>query len=151
MMICAVQMMNSVSKLINFCISNDELCTGTLWKLLMGDTFMAAWTGPQYPNRPTMTDTCFGNGAQFNFSDCIAHCGRGCLYDLTNDAEERVDLALKQPERVEHMLARVDSYHRTAFLPERCVQSKLCPDEAGEHEQRAGHRHHGRKAPSLRY
>ena len=32
--------------------------TGTLWKLLMGDTFMAGWTGPQYPNRSTMTDTC---------------------------------------------------------------------------------------------
>ena len=57
--------------------------TGTLWKLLMGDTFMAGWTGPQYPNRSTMADTCFGDGAQFNFSDpaCLAHCGRGCLYD----------------------------------------------------------------------
>ena len=32
--------------------------TGALWKLLMGDTFMAGWTGPQYPNRSTMTDTC---------------------------------------------------------------------------------------------
>ena len=38
--------------------------TGDLWKLLTGDVFMAAWTGPQYPNRSTMTDVCFGNGAQ---------------------------------------------------------------------------------------
>jgi hypothetical protein len=72
----------------------------------------------------------FGNGAQFNFTDpeCIAECGRGCLYDLTHDEEERVDLARQQPERVEAMLARVDDYHRTAFLPERCVRSEACPD-----------------------
>ena len=53
---------------------------------------------------------------------------RELRYDLTNDEEERVDLATKEPELVTAMLARVDFYHRSAFLPERCVRSERCPD-----------------------
>ena len=67
-------------------------------------------------------------GRAVNFTDCIGHCGRGCLYNLSEDEEERDDLAARYPQRVSAMLKRLDDYHRTAFLPERCAKSASCPD-----------------------
>ena len=67
-------------------------------------------------------------GRAVNFTDCIGHCGRGCLYNLSEDEEERDDLAARYPQRVSAMLKRLDDYHRTAFLPERCVKSAHCQD-----------------------
>ena len=82
----------------------------TLWKLLYGYTVQEAiWTGPQFPNSSS------------NPSDweTAVDCTLGCLFNLSQDPEERHDLATKRPDKVQQMVARILELNQTVFSPRR--------------------------------
>lgn len=82
----------------------------TLWKLLYGYSVQEAiWTGPQFPN--SSTDP--------NDWETAVDCTLGCLFNLTQDAEERDDLASRHPDKVQQMVARISELNRTVFSPHR--------------------------------
>lgn len=69
---------------INTLISED-------YKIMLGDV---GWTGPQYPNN---TNPAGGSRA-------VEHCGDGgCLYNIKDDPEERMNLASSMPEMLATM------------------------------------------------
>lgn len=76
------------------------------WKLVTGSVRMASWAGPTYPN-----STSDGN----TLDHYTAECQQGCLYDLSSDESEHVDLAASDPDRVAGMLARLNAYANTIY------------------------------------
>ena len=85
--------------------------SGRLWKLLMGDVEYDFVTGPHFPNASTPA----------SLPAAIAHCGRGCLFDLTTDPTEAIDLAAALPQRLESMRHRLEALLPSAFNPHRGV------------------------------
>ena len=88
---------------INTLISGD-------YKILTGDVGQSGWTGPQYPN---LTNP---NGG----IKPIEHCGDdGCLFNIKNDPEERVNLATKMPDMLKEMQTKLMEVQATYFNPNR--------------------------------
>ena len=83
-------------------ISND-------YKIIIGNVDQAGWTGPQYPN---LTNPSGG-------INVIEHCGDGCLYNIKDDPEERVNLASKMPDKLKEMQQKLAMYQATHFAPDR--------------------------------
>jgi hypothetical protein len=82
----------------------------TMWKLLFGYTVSEAiWTGPKFPNSSTKTSDW----------DTSVNCSMGCLFNLTNDPEERHDVASVFPQKVVEMSSRIATLNRTVFSPNR--------------------------------
>lgn len=99
---------NSSSPRVDVPISSDTLISGK-YKILTGDVDQAGWTGPVYPN----TTTPSGIAAKERCGDS------GCLYDISNDPEERVNLATKMPSVLKDMQKRLEGYRKTHFSPDR--------------------------------
>ena len=59
------------------------------YKILTGIVLQAGWTGPQYPNKTRPS------GGIYAFQDCDSI---GCLYNIKDDPEERMNLAKSQPD-----------------------------------------------------
>ena len=88
---------------INTLISGD-------YKILTGDVGQSGWTGPQYPN---LTNPNGGIKA-------IEHCGDdGCLFNIKDDPEERVNLATKMPDMLKEMQTKLKQVQATYFNPDR--------------------------------
>ena len=89
--------------------SHNTLISGN-YKILTGNIDQAGWTGPQYPNT---TNPAGGIKA-------IEHCGdTGCLFNIMEDPEERVNLAEKEPDTLKMMQQKLAKYQATYFNPER--------------------------------
>jgi arylsulfatase I/J len=86
----------------------------TLYKLMVGTFHEAMWTGPQWPNK---SSTSFSTN--HSHWAVTADCRRGCLYDLSNDPNEHVDLAPSKPDIVAKLRSRLESINSTVFSPDR--------------------------------
>ena len=75
----------------------------------------AIWTGPSYPN------TSSNMSAWTTTMDCET----GCLYNLTEDPTEHVDLSASLPAIVASMKERIEALNRTTFSPRRGEASPL--------------------------
>lgn len=94
---------NDVHASIHALISGD-------YKILMGRMAQAGWTGPQYPNQTNP------HGGIWS----IENCGdTGCLYNIKQDPEERVNLATTMPEVLKEMKAKFVKLNETYFNPNR--------------------------------
>lgn len=80
-----------------------------LWKLMLGESPMNGWQGPQYPN---VTDT-------WNAGAAWGECGSGCLFDLTRDPNETTDLAKQMPAKVQELMSKLVAANATTFSPRR--------------------------------
>ena len=90
--------------------ANIETLISDDYKIILGDVEQAGWTGPQYPN---LTNPAGGIKA-------VEHCGdTGCLYNIKNDPEERVNLASKMPDMLKTMRSKLAQYQKGYFNPER--------------------------------
>ena len=88
-------------------VSYTTLISGE-YKILTGDVLQAGWTGPQYPNK---TNPVGGIAA-------VAHCGDGgCLYNIKDDQQERIDLASSKPDVLMDMQDKLHKYQATDFNP----------------------------------
>tara|TARA_B110000208_G_scaffold61718_1_gene80170 strand:+ start:64 stop:1842 length:1779 start_codon:yes stop_codon:yes gene_type:complete len=81
-----------------------------LWKLILGAAPYSGWTGPKFPN-----------GSKTNFTN--GHCDftTGCLFHLSADPNEHVDLSgeAAQEARKKRMLALLKTHNETTFSPDR--------------------------------
>ena len=96
-------------------ISETALIQGRL-KLLTGNVKSACWGGPVYPNATTAANPTYGS----YHSPCntTLRCGQsGCLFDVVEDFEERIDLAL-DPLYTTTVRVRVDiiRHARTKYV-----------------------------------
>ena len=90
-------------------VSNVTLISGD-YKILTGNVNQAGWTGPHYPN------TTNPHGG----IPTVQRCGdTGCLYNIMNDPEERVNLADKEPAILKQMQMKLAKYQATYFNPDR--------------------------------
>lgn len=90
-------------------LSSQAIVVGT-YKLITGVQVMAGWQGPSYPN-DTHTQP-MRSGDTFD-------CGSGCLFDLSIDPTEHVNLAKTQPDMMVHMLGLLVEANMTLFAPDR--------------------------------
>eukprot|EP00038_Savillea_parva_P001046 m.100915 g.100915 ORF g.100915 m.100915 type:complete len:619 (+) comp10367_c0_seq1:74-1930(+) len=84
------------------------------YKLMVGTFHFAMWTGPRWPNQ---SSTPFA--ANHSHWDVTADCTSGCLYNLTADPTEHVDIASKHPEIVATLRKQLDTANATVFSPNR--------------------------------
>jgi arylsulfatase I/J len=89
--------------------SHKTLISGD-YKILTGILIQASWTGPQYPNKTRPS------GGIYAFQDCGS---KGCLYNIKQDPEERVNLAKSQPAILKDMQQKLATYQATYFNPNR--------------------------------
>lgn len=68
-------------------------------------------TAPFCPSTPDNPTGC----------SCNANCTNGCLYELTSDPTEHVELSAKYPERTAALIQRFEELKESAFLPVRCT------------------------------
>jgi hypothetical protein len=100
---------------------------GSRMKLLLTDPSepllgLAGWTGPTYPNATCPPSNC--NCSMDPSNSCVfADCSRGCLFNLTADQGEHVDLSAELPDILEDMTARIHALNRTCFSPRRGTPS----------------------------
>lgn len=88
---------------INALISGD-------YKILMGLMRQAGWTGPQYPNQTNPT------GGIKSVEDCG---NTGCLFNIKQDPEERMNLASTMPNVLKEMRMKLVAVNGTYFNPNR--------------------------------
>ena len=88
-------------------ISYNTLISGD-YKILTGEVSFAGWTGPRFPN-----DT--SPPAIFPTEDC----GEGCLFNIKDDPEERMNLACTRPVMLHEMQRKLANYQATYFNPDR--------------------------------
>ena len=81
------------------------------YKVLTGNIDQAGWTGPQYPN---LTNPSGGIETRQNCENA------GCLYNIIEDPEERVDLAETEPdpEILKMIQEKLAEYQATYFNPD---------------------------------
>ena len=80
------------------------------YKILTGDVTENGWTGPQYPNQTNPRGGIIG----------VEHCGDdGCLFNIKDDPEERVNLATKMPDMLKEMQTKLKQVQATYFNPDR--------------------------------
>ena len=107
---------NKTSPRVEMALSNDTLISGP-FKIITGNANQAGWTGPQYPNT---TNPKGGIKA-------VEHCGEGCLYNIMDDPEERVNLASKMPDKLKEMQGKLEEAMKTYFNPDRGgVSTEAC-------------------------
>ena len=103
---------NATSPRVDIPATFSTLISGD-YKILQGDVKQAGWTGPQYPN---LTNPAGG-------IKTVEHCGDGgCLYNIKDDPEERVNLATKMPDVLKEMQQKLAKYQATFFNPTRGKQ-----------------------------
>ena len=106
---------NSTSPRVDVPASINTLISGS-YKILLGTVAQAGWTGPHYPN---LTNPRGGISTS-------EECGDdGCLYNIVNDPEERVNLAARMPEMLKTMQKKLSDYVSGYFDPDR---GKAWPD-----------------------
>ena len=99
---------STVSPRVDIPISYNTLISGD-YKILVGDVPQAGWTGPHYPN------TSKPEGISVK-----EHCGDGgCLYNIKEDPEERVNLVTSMPDVLKEMQTKLAEYQATYFNPDR--------------------------------
>eukprot|EP00055_Hartaetosiga_balthica_P003234 m.7069 g.7069 ORF g.7069 m.7069 type:complete len:553 (+) comp2699_c0_seq1:7-1665(+) len=89
----------------NVLLSDQALVNGE-WKVLVGKVRNAAWGGPEYPNATTATDP-IGHHSR--------DCGKGCLYNVHVDPNERNDLSAQNPQQLESMLELLANLSKTIW------------------------------------
>ena len=99
---------NTTSPRQDIPVSYDTLISGD-YKILTGMMDQAGWTGPEYPNT---TNPDGGINATVN-------CGTGCLFNITKDPEERVNIAEMETAILKEMQQRLAKYQATYFNPNR--------------------------------
>jgi len=105
----------------------DEGADG-VWKLLVNEIPMSVWTGPSFPNMtsPDMVHTP---------ENLFAHCGDGCLFNLTADPSERTDLAADFPDLLKKLRDRAGYWNSTVFSPVRgSPQRSACTTAQTTHQ-----------------
>uniref|UniRef100_A0A7S3YS59 Sulfatase N-terminal domain-containing protein n=2 Tax=Lotharella globosa TaxID=91324 RepID=A0A7S3YS59_9EUKA len=87
-------------------------------KLLIGDHAQAQWTGPQYPNRTSQHSSCFKY--DMKTASCVLACEPACVFNVTEDPQERRNIANELPaEVIQDLLQRVEEGHKGSFFPSR--------------------------------
>jgi len=87
------------------------------WKILVGPIDQDGWQGPTFPNKTTNWDS----------GKSIAHCGKGCLFNIVDDPTEHFDVAEKNPDILTKLQNRLDELTKTVFSPNRGpVDPKAC-------------------------
>ena len=105
---------NTTSPRVDIPLSEKTLISGP-YKILTGTVPQAGWTGPQFPN-----STHPKGGISAN-----EECGdKGCLYNIIDDPEERINLAAKESDILQTMQQKLAEYQTTYFNPNR---GKLSP------------------------
>lgn len=114
----------STSPRVDIPISYSTLISGD-YKILTGRVSQAGWTGPQYPN---VTSPEGINNAE--------QCGdEGCLYNIKEDPEERVNLASEMPGLLNEMREKLEGYQATYFNPDRgSTPPEACQMAMGKYE-----------------
>eukprot|EP01052_Picozoa_sp_SAG31_P001351 SAG31_NODE_46_length_30980_cov_226.095107_11_plen_336_part_00 len=84
-------------------VSTAAIIVGN-YKLILGIQLYGFWQGPVYPNASTDHE-----------DEPPIDCAAGCLYDIHNDAEERVELSSLMPARKQELSARWSELNRTTF------------------------------------
>lgn len=93
-------------------VIKTDLEQGKKYKLLMYDIPMATWSGPQFPNATTSKEE--------KFDDIYEHCGLdGCLFELSSDPTEHVNLAEQLPQVRASMMDVLKKHNSTVFAPNR--------------------------------
>lgn len=67
------------------------------YKLLVGLVRQNGWPGQVHPNASNVWDS---------FED-VANCSSGCLFDVVDDPQERVDLAQKLPQKTHELYEKL--------------------------------------------
>ena len=90
-------------------VSFNTLISGD-YKILTGNVSENGWTGPQYPNQTNPRGGIIS----------VEHCGDdGCLFNIKDDPEERVNLATKMPDMLKEMQIKLKEVQDTYFSPNR--------------------------------
>jgi arylsulfatase A-like enzyme len=77
-------------------------------KLVVGKQFPSAWVGPRYPNATTPTAV---------FPPPLSCAAPGCLFNLSSDPGERMDLAAEMPELAAAIRARYEVLAQRLYAP----------------------------------
>ena len=102
---------NSTSPRMDIPANNNTLISGD-YKIIVGNAGQAGWTGPQYPNK-----TLPHGGILV-----VEHCkDTGCLYNIKEDPEERMNLATQMPDKLKEMRAKLADYQKSRFSPNRGI------------------------------
>jgi len=103
-------------------LSPNALIKGDL-KLLVGIQYGATWSGPLYPNATTLIP---GRDVY----SATLFCKPGCLYNVTGDPEERIDLAATQPDLLQEMLQELAKQAKTIWYRARTRADPQCMQAA---------------------
>lgn len=106
---------NTTSPRVDIPLSEKTLISGP-YKILTGTVPQAGWTGPQFPNN---THPQGGISAKEECGD------NGCLYNIIDDPEERINLAAKELEILQTMQQKLAKYQTSYFNPNRGKVSPL--------------------------
>ena len=106
---------NATSPRVDIPLSEKTLISGP-YKILTGTVPQAGWTGPQFPNG---THPKGGISAKEECGD------KGCLYNIIDDPEERINLATKESEILQTMQQKLAKYQASYFNPNRGEVSPL--------------------------
>ena len=99
-------------------LTNRTLISGE-YKILVGNMWLAGWTGPVYPNTTTPSGI-----------NAIEHCDTGCLYNIMDDPEEYTNLAEKMPDVLKDMQKKLAKYQASHFNPDRGPDSSAACESA---------------------
>ena len=91
-----------------------------VWKLLLGAVPQDIWTGPEFPNATTATLP--------PAEKLMGHCGfaPGCLFELSSDPGEHVNVAAQHPKVVARLRAALEASNKTVWAPLRPKSAKAC-------------------------
>ena len=85
-------------------------------KLIFGKQRFSFWQSPVSPN------SSFPAGARPNASTAAFDCGLGCLFNVTSDRSEYIDLAAERPDDVARLRALYHTRNATMYSPPQMLQ-----------------------------
>lgn len=112
-------------------ISDERTSSGKMWKLLIGQLDMSAWTGPLFPNQ---TGAPVGG-----IKDCGLPPNGGCLFDLVSDPAEYEDVAPANSAVRSRLMNVLLEVNKTVYSPNRGKQNPLaCEVADGRYKHNSG-------------
>lgn len=92
-------------------------------KIIVGRMEMSGWTGPQYLNNT-------GTQPSYIPPGWVHDCGKGCLFNITSDPTEHVDLAETEPTILGQLQGHLKDLNKKLFMPDRGFGDKQACTQA---------------------